>query len=449
MPGQRWYAGKGRQPVLRAVGDWTVPGCEVPVHVHLLLDEAASPPTLYQVPVTERPEPLASAGPAFIGELDQGGRSVYLYDGPHDPAFARALLHLLMRGQEAGGHGMEVRGVSLLGDTGVVIRSSKVHSGEQSNTSIVYEVARSDAPADREPARVVCKLFRAVHHGENPDVILQSALAEAGSTHVPRSIGSIVGEWDDPGRPDGRAEGHLAFAQEFLSNMEDGWELALRLAAAGEDFSGAAFALGGATAEIHATLARVMPSRPPTAGDIAETIASWRRRLATAVAEVPALAGQRDIIEDVYERAATLTWPRLQRIHGDYHLGQVLVGRDGRWVALDFEGEPLRPMDERSEPDFATRDIAGMLRSFDYVAGSQGNTDAATGWALAARGAFLDGYADTSTTDVRGYRELLDAFELDKALYEAVYEARNRPAWLPIPVGAVERLVARARAGER
>jgi predicted trehalose synthase len=187
-----------------------------------------------------------------------------------------------------------------------------------------------------------------------------------------------------------------------------------------------------------------MPSRPAEAGDIDETVASWSRRLDAAVAEVPGLAVHRDAIERLYERTAMLVWPRLQRIHGDFHLGQVLAGPDGRWVVLDFEGEPLRPMEERAEPDFATRDIAGMLRSFDYVAGSEGNTDAANAWARAARESFLDGYAEASQTDVREHRELLDAFELDKALYEAVYEARNRPAWLPIPVAAIDRLAGRA-----
>jgi predicted trehalose synthase len=223
MPGQRWYAGKGRQPVLRPIGDWELRAPGAAMRVHLVLDEAARPPTLYQVPVSERTDPLASAEAAFIGQLVGDGGTRYLYDGPRDPAFAGALLHLLMHGGEASGHGMEVRGVSLTGDRGLEIRASRVHTGEQSNTSIVYEVARADSAADQEPERIVCKLFRAVHHGENPDVILQSALAGVGSPHVPRSIGSIVGEWDDPGRPDGRAEGHLAFAQEFLSNMEDGW----------------------------------------------------------------------------------------------------------------------------------------------------------------------------------------------------------------------------------
>ena len=143
-------------------------------------------------------------------------------------------------------------------------------------------------------------------------------------------------------------------------------------------------------------------------------------------------------------------WPRLQRVHGDYHLGQVLSvpqAQDSQWVIIDFEGEPLRPMRERSTGDIALRDVAGMVRSFDYVAGAVAHqaglaSDAAAqDWALAARAAFLAGYAETSGGDLAEYRALLDAFELDKALYEALYEARNRPEWLGIPVSAIQRLI--------
>jgi 1,4-alpha-glucan branching enzyme len=118
-------------------------------------------------------------------------------------------------------------------------------------------------------------------------------------------------------------------------------------------------------------------------------------------------------------------------------------------VLLDFEGEPLRPMAERNEPDLALRDVAGMLRSFDYAAGSAALSDPSTSeraaaWAAAARDAFLDGYASGAPLAVAANPALLAALELDKALYEAVYEVRNRPDWLPIPAGAVGRLAAAA-----
>jgi predicted trehalose synthase len=142
-----------------------------------------------------------------------------------------------------------------------------------------------------------------------------------------------------------------------------------------------------------------------------------------------------------------MPWPTLQRIHGDLHLGQAVQAPELGWVLLDFEGEPLRPMPERSRPDLPLRDVAGMLRSFDYVAGSLAQQDPpvdAAAWASAARNAFLDGYVATSGHDVRTGRALLDAFEVDKAVYEAIYEVRNRPDWLGIPLAAITRLVERS-----
>jgi len=141
----------------------------------------------------------------------------------------------------------------------------------------------------------------------------------------------------------------------------------------------------------------------------------------------------------------------MQRIHGDYHLGQVLEVPDRGWVLVDFEGEPLRPLAERTLPDLALRDVAGMLRSFDYVAGSWEQTHSgrsATLWATRARTAFLEGYAEAAGRDPREDAVLLDALELDKALYEVVYEARNRPTWLSIPTAAIAR-IARLSAGRR
>jgi maltokinase len=175
-------------------------------------------------------------------------------------------------------------------------------------------------------------------------------------------------------------------------------------------------------------------------------ISSMRERFEVAAREVPGLATHREHLDGVYLRAQQSPWPSFQRIHGDFHLGQVLAVPGRGWVALDFEGEPMRSMRERSAPDSPLRDVAGMLRSFDYVAGSFALAHpgrSALEWASAARRAFLDGYIARSGRDLREHRALLDAFEIDKALYEAVYEARNRPAWLSIPVEAIERLIDR------
>lgn len=300
---------------------------------------------------------------------------------------------------------------------------------------------------------IICKVFRIIHAGENPDVTVQAALARAGSTRIPLPFGTVIGQWDDPAEAGHRAVGHLAFAQEFLPDTPDAWRTALIAAAAGTDFTGPAFRLGQATADVHHDLASTLPTLDATPEVIAEEMAKMRLRCSQTLHEVPVLAKQRGAIEEVFIRAESAPWPRLQRIHGDFHLGQVLDVQGRGWVLLDFEGEPLRTLRERTRPDIPLRDVAGMMRSFSYVAGAMTATPSATAdstpgplptissWAAACRRAFLDGYAERSGIKLAEQSALLDAFELDKALYEAVYESRNRPTWLPIPLAAIERLV--------
>ncbi len=314
-------------------------------------------------------------------------------------------------------------------------------SGEQSNTSVIIRTATPDGG---EGPTVIMKVFRALHHGENPDVVLQSAIAGAGSRRVPATYGAVLGEWPDPGRPDGRARGHLAVAQEFLADTEDAWRVALSAARAGIDFTAQARDLGAATAEVHQVLADVLPTVPADAAAKRALLDGMRARARQAVRAVPSLAGSEERIDAVLSAAEADDWPPFQRIHGDYHLGQVLSAPGRGWVLLDFEGEPLRPMAERSEPDSPLRDVAGMLRSFDYVAGTlelEDDDPSGRAWADAARAAFLDGYAAELGQPLAPHARLLAALELDKALYECVYEVRNRPAWLPIPERAVSRLV--------
>jgi len=281
---------------------------------------------------------------------------------------------------------------------------------------------------------------------------VQSALAAAGSTRVPRSLGHVVGDWPDDHAPDGIAHGHLAFAQEFLPGVEDAWRVALAAVASDTDFSEQARSLGQTTAEVHATLAKAMTTLPATDEDVAALTRSMRARHASAVSEVPALAAYDSMVHDSIAQVSSAKWPALQRIHGDFHLGQVLDVPHRGWVLVDFEGEPLRPLAERTQPDLTLRDVAGMLRSFDYAAGSWEQTHpgrSAAAWADRARTAFLEGYAQESGRDPREDAVLLNALELDKALYEVVYEARNRPTWLTIPTTAIARLFAGRRSDLR
>jgi maltokinase len=455
MTRQRWYGGKSRAPKLEVIGGFGLadPTGSAVIRVYLVLDHAEHP-LLYQVPLTERSAPLPGGENALVASFDGESGRRYVYDGPHDPAFAEALLRMILDDGEAhetdgpaalnSGGPLVARGHHTPDSTPVQFIASRVLGGEQSNTSIIFQTA---APDGTPSAPVICKLFRALHHGDNPDVTLTEALGAAGSTVAPRSIGHVTGLWADSGISDGIATGHLAFAQEFLPGVEDAWRVAVRAVEVAEDFTERARALGVTTAEMHETLHSALPSRATTPSDIATTVASMRYRFELAAAEVPALAGYRPALERVYLGASASPWPALQRIHGDFHLGQVLSVPGRGWVVLDFEGEPMRPMSERSLPDIPLRDVAGMLRSFDYVAGSfelAHPGESASAWASSCRRAFLDGYIGRSGRDLREHRALLDAFEIDKALYEAVYEARNRPGWLAIPTLAIARLIERS-----
>lgn len=438
MMGQRWYANKATSPSLEEIGSWRCPSSDgIELVTHLLIDHTVGKPALYQVPLSYRREP---SGATPIGVVD----GWYVYDGPHDPAYTSALLEFVIAEREQRGDDMWVKAHRATGAVASTVSPgmvSHVLTGEQSNTSIIFE------NPDATGTPVIVKLFRALHDGENPDVELQTALAAAGSHAVPMPVGYIVGDWSDKGQAGGRAHGHLAFAQEFLPGAVDVWRVALGAAERGEDFSEQARELGIATAGMHATLAATMPTSHTSAEDVAGVIGQMHGRLAAAVAEVPALARHRDGLAEVFALAAAAAWPDQQRIHGDLHLGQVLAVPGRGWVLVDFEGEPLRPMRERSRLDSPMRDIAGMLRSFDYAAGSvavTGSVPYAEEWVAAARNAFISGYSEASGRDIRDDQLLVDAFEIDKALYETVYEVRNRPAWVPIPVHAIERLSVRA-----
>lgn len=400
---QRWYAGKSHDPQFRVLDTQPVTGATR----YLLMDDAGAVPTLYNVPLAEVSDP----GDLEVVTTTAEGHAVV--DATRHPAFT----------------------VGLLADMGVDtsrVTGSRVLTGEQSNTSIVYDV-------DGSPT-IILKLFRTLHHGENPDVTVQRVLSEAGSPYVPRFYGSADAEWPDVGRDSGTARGTLGFAQEFLPGVRDGWAIALDAAREGRDFTDAAHDLGVAVAGVHGALSDALGSVEASPEQLAAVGRAWRRRLAIASAEVPAVADRLAAIDAVYAAALDRPWPRPQRIHGDLHLGQVLAVPHGGWRIVDFEGEPLRPMAERATPDLPPRDVAGMLRSFDY-AGAVGAGPDAAAWAAACREAFLTAYADAPgaiTLDP----VLLRALVLDKAVYESIYEARNRPDWLPVPLAGIDAALA-------
>jgi maltokinase len=325
---------------------------------------------------------------------------------------------------------------------------------EQSNSSLVFG------------NRLILKLFRLLEPGVNPELEVTRALAGAGFKACAAPLGWIEGLGST-----------LGILQRFYAGSVDGWTLATERVAdhyeskAGDpgNFAADAGALGRLTAELHAALASALPKVAEGQPDLGRLSARLFGQLTQVTALVPELARHRQAIEEVYTKAEAAGGGgrHLQRIHGDYHLGQVLQvpggeGKEGRWIVIDFEGEPARPLQERRRLASPLQDVAGMLRSFDYAAFSPlvlgGDPETAgptaeelarfegpaAAWVEANRGAFLDGYwAVAGDPGLAGgdHELLLRAFELDKAVYEVMYEARHRPPWLPIPLGGIRRLL--------
>ncbi|MHB8506543.1 MAG: phosphotransferase, partial [Acidimicrobiales bacterium] len=351
----------------------------------------------------------------------------YLYDATVDPELAMELLAIVTGGAEAA---TRVRPVG----------------AEQSNTSLVYD------------DRIILKVFRRLVAGRNPDVAVTTALHRVGFTHVARPYGV----WQRSGYD-------LGFAQEFLAGGAEGWALALTSLrdfydsgledpeAAGGDFSMEARRLGAVTAQLHLAMADAfgVDRDRLASGRYELLVRSVRERLDRVAAEASLLPER---VGAAVGRLAGVARPGpAVRVHGDFHLGQVMRA-DGGWYVLDFEGEPARPVEERLEPTSPFKDVAGMLRSLDYaarfalqergVSDVEGLSGAAGAWANHNGEAFLAGYLDEDGVDAllapEADREaVLAAFELDKALYELDYERAYRPAWEPIPLAALARITDR------
>jgi maltokinase len=447
LPEQRWYAGKGR--AIRAVAVER----EIPIALQGNQDGSSTAELSYTLLRVDDEEGGSDRYQLLLGRLegevpsrltravigDVEGRTAY--DAVHDVDATAALLERMAAGSSE-------QGISFMA-TGELDTTlpSRVMGAEQSNTSVVFG------------EEYILKLFRRIQPGTNPDLEITRALASADSPHVAKPLGWIEGEVDGQTTT-------LAMMQCFLRSASEGWAMAtasvrdlfaegdLHAAEVGGDFAAEAERLGAATAEVHALMAQQLPTATAGPEQAQDTARQLHTRLEEALQVVPELAPFADALRAAYEQVATRTAPvAVQRVHGDYHLGQVLRTQAG-WVVLDFEGEPARPLSERTALMSPLRDVAGMLRSFDSAArhllherpGEPQLAYRATEWAERNREAFCDGYAAAAGADPREEAALMRAFELDKAVYELVYEARNRPSWLPIPLGSIERLAAGAGA---
>ncbi|MEU1536461.1 maltokinase N-terminal cap-like domain-containing protein [Streptomyces fagopyri] len=452
LPRQRWFAGKGR-PV---TGFSLVTANELlptsgPLGLLHLLVRAHQPATpaqgatarqgdCYQLLIGVREALPPRLAPALIGHVEEGplaGRTVY--EALHDPRPADVLLEALRTRARVGELRFEC-------DRRERIRGGlapRLVTSEQSNSSLVY----GDT--------FILKLLRRVVPGVNPDLELPRMLAREGCPRVPAPAAWMTADIGDARSPAGGESYVLGVLQPFVRGAADGWELALHGLAKGEDFGSEARALGRATAEVHTALARALPTTTLGHVQMELLVEGMTERLAAAAQAVPALRPYAPGLRTAFEALADLaaegqTWTA-QRVHGDLHLGQCLRSPTGEWSLIDFEGEPSKPLAERRMPQPPLRDVAGMLRSFDYAARSNPRSpdpapapsESVSGsWADTCRAAYCAGYAEAAGRDPRTDPVLLRAYETDKAVYEVVYEARHRPDWLPVPLAAVGRLAA-------
>jgi maltose alpha-D-glucosyltransferase/alpha-amylase len=462
LEGQRWFADKGRGVtrveledalVARVEDDWLAL-CVV------RLSFADGEQARYFLPLAVAP---AMGDVATIAVMASDDVQRALIDATRTSWFGPWLLDHLMDSARSGGGQWRFSAPKSAADVLSAARAGpvKVMGAEQSNTSLRY----GDA--------LIVKLVRRLQPGANPDEEVLSALADVGFAHVPRFVGSAAWRTGDD------EEFPVALAQAYVPNQGDGWSWMLdRLArvSAGEiDLERDAFAaerlLGRRTAEMHIALsAAVDPAFRPEAPDDA-TIAADERRTREAAAGVGDLLRERAPALPEPLRAhlprvlggLAATTERAEgfrqeagvwriRVHGDYHLGQTLRTLDDDWTIIDFEGEPARSVRERRQKTSVLKDVAGMLRSFAYARGvAEREANAADArqrlarWEAGARLAFVEAYRTAlaaatlplAPADDAAFARALAAWELDKALYEIGYEARNRPDWIALPLRAL------------
>ena len=460
--------------------------------------------------------PLAICGAADVKTIEErsphgvlarvtGARKGVLFDGWLDNSFARAMLESIEQSQEIRMRRGVVQSIPtalfklVRGEEGLEIKRL---GGEQSNTSVIYG------------DRLILKLFRRLQPGVNPDYEIGRQLTEVvGYTRVP----AVTGAFEH--RMTAEQPMTIGLLQQFVESQADGWRhatdevgryyedvggtlspsmpipdtisglLGLTLPAGVRDLMGGyvstAETLGRRTAEVHLALASdsstaAFAPEPFTQDDLSSLTKEAAGQAQTAIdtlrvaldapsgrdlpPEVTAqaralLAAQEDLLGRIRSTPALNFSASKIRVHGDYHLGQVLWA-EGDFYILDFEGEPARGIAQRREKQSPLKDVAGMLRSFSYAAYAglfaHVSTRSATIaemepwariWQTSASASFLKGYFGTVDgaafipTEPSQRDLLLQLFMLDKALYELNYELNNRPDWVRIPLTAILGLV--------
>jgi maltokinase len=427
LQAQRWYAGHSGPELERVELEWgdrlwaDDDGARALWHAIVIAGDDRYQLVIGERPAGERAEFLHGREEAMLGAVDRS----YFYDATLDADMAKLLLEIASGGSEKASFARPI-------------------SAEQSNTSLVYD------------DRVILKLFRKLHRGRNPDVEVTATLADVDFEHV----AAPVVMWRDHGYD-------LAFGQEFLAGGTEGWALALTSirdlynsailgpADAGGDFAAEASRLGRMTAEMHEALVEGFGFASPQ-----ESRGLWRSLVESLPERLRGAseAAERDLraaAEPLLARLSQVEDPgKFVRVHGDYHLGQVMR-TDLGWYVLDFEGEPGRDLSERTGYSSPFKDVSSMLRSLHYTtrhvlrerpqSESERLESLALAWETHNRQAFLDGYRETPGVErllppAEAAPAVLIAYELDKALYELDYERAHRPDWVFIPLDALDRL---------
>ena len=446
LSAQRWFGAKGREVVSTSVLESVelVPGDPALALAIAEARFAAGTHELYQLL-------LALTAGREAGEDDVGSvDGVVARDALGDPTTAAALA-VLFREQAtiAAGEGTEVVFRWADGER-VISRDPDVRpmGGEQSNTSIVIDDA------------FALKVFRRVEAGDHPELEMLRFLTD----HDFDAIAPLSGWYQ---LQSDLIDATLGVVQHYVHGGSDGWELVVDALAAGrgEDVLDDIEELGRTIGRMHSVLASDLSDpafapEEPSAESLSLLTATIDEEIERVFIDLPqdepALAPIAHRGQEVRDRLELLTHVaaggRIIRHHGDLHLGQTLhlaADPERRWVILDFEGEPARPLIERRRKRYPLRDAAGMLRSFAYAASAselQRGVPAPEGWEEAARERFLRGYFETVDPSLLppaqgAANTLLTVFELEKAVYELRYEVNNRPDWVSIPVAGIARLL--------
>jgi maltose alpha-D-glucosyltransferase/alpha-amylase len=511
---QRWFGGKARQVERVRLLDRGLLLREGPRSAWLALFEvsfAGAVTDLYHVPLAVTPgadgERLREAMPGRVLARLHGPRgTAVLHDALADDGVCTALLEAIGAGREFRLDGGTVRAYA-------TSAFAELRGSADQPLGVVRGPATSSNSLVLYGRRLLLKLFRRLEVGVNPDFEVGRFLTEEGHfSRIPPVAGTI--EYHSAGRPGPIS---LAILQALVPNQGDGWSHAIDelgryferasgrmygpdpvhpderplLDLAGADpppgalevigpYLHTAATLGRRTAEMHLALAGdardpAFAPQPLTPDDLAalaektvrqarQALAVLRDNLERAAGLIPAevAAGARRLLEEAPQALERLAQPPVipagtvkTRVHGDYHLGQVLWV-DNDFIIIDFEGEPTRTVEERRARQSPLKDVAGMLRSLDYAAYAglfaftQERPDDfaplepwAQLWQQWASAAFLRAYRDTAgdvpflPTQSGAFAALLDTFLLDKAFYELVYELNNRPDWVRIPLRGV------------